>query len=440
MNAPLAAMPACADPAAAPQCTVLCVDDEPNILSSLRRLFRPQGYRMLTAESAIDALALLEREHVDVVISDMRMPQMDGAQFLAHVRERWPDAVRLLLTGYADMERTVAAINSGEILRYLSKPWNDVDVMLTVRQALERKSLEREKLRLEALTRRQNAQLKVTNDTLEAKVAERTAALAAANAKLEASFVTSIKMFSSMIEMRGGGLAGHSRRTADLARRIAQQMGLGGAETQNVFLAALLHDVGKIGFSDVLLARPVNALAGEHLVQYRKHPARGAQALTALAELAPAAAIVRAHHERFDGSGFPDGLAAGEIPLGARILAVANDYDDLQTGVLAQPTLTAPAAVAAIEKARGHRYDPAVVAALVAVLAGGQADGAGEATVNSSHLEPGMVLARDAVAADGALLLAADYVLDERLIRQLRQYEQTEGTTLVFRVKTQREG
>jgi response regulator RpfG family c-di-GMP phosphodiesterase len=214
-------------------------------------------------------------------------------------------------------------------------------------------------------------------------------------------------------------------------------MRLSAADTQVVFLAALLHDVGKIGFSDVLLAKPVNALAGEHLVQFRKHPTRSAQAITALAELAPAAAIVRAHHERLDGSGFPDGLVGEAIPLGARILAVADDYDGLQTGVLAQPALAAAAAAAAIAKASGRRYDPAAVSALFAALAGTQADAAGETSVTSAHLEPGMVLARDAVAADGALLLAADYVLDERLIRQLRHYEQTEAMKLTFHIKTQ---
>src|SRR5450432_2831088 len=125
-----------ADKIVDPQWAILCVDDEQNIVSSLRRIFRQHSYRVLTATSGAEALGLLERESVDLVISDMRMPEMDGAQFLEQVRNRWPDTVRLLLTGYADMEATIGAINRGEIYRHIDKPWNDDDVVTTVRRGL----------------------------------------------------------------------------------------------------------------------------------------------------------------------------------------------------------------------------------------------------------------------------------------------------------------
>ena len=162
-----------ASTAAAPP-TILCVDDEPNILSSLRRLFRPHGYRVLTADGGAAGLALLESETVDLVISDMRMPHMDGAQFLAQVRQRWPGTIRLLLTGYADIQSILDAINQGEIYRYVTKPWDENDIVLVVRHALERRALEQEKLRLEALTASQNVELQALNASLEAKVATRT--------------------------------------------------------------------------------------------------------------------------------------------------------------------------------------------------------------------------------------------------------------------------
>lgn len=142
--------------ASEPQATILCVDDEANILSSLRRVFRAKGYRMLTAGSGREGLEILESEPVDLVISDMRMPEMDGARFLEYVRDRWPDTIRLLLTGHADIQSILDAINRGEIYRYITKPWDDSDITLVVRHALERKALEQEKKRLEALTRHQN--------------------------------------------------------------------------------------------------------------------------------------------------------------------------------------------------------------------------------------------------------------------------------------------
>ncbi|MCB1968144.1 MAG: response regulator, partial [Candidatus Accumulibacter sp.] len=189
-------------PAAAPA-TLLLVDDEPSILSALRRLFRPCGYRILTAESGAAGLELLGHEDVDLIISDMRMPEMDGAQFLERVRAEWPRVVRILLTGYADITSTVNAINKGEIYRYISKPWDDNDIVLIVRDALERQRLQRENTRLLALTQSQNEELKVLNSGLEARVRERTVELEQvngflnlANDTLKQSFLVSIKVFS----------------------------------------------------------------------------------------------------------------------------------------------------------------------------------------------------------------------------------------------------
>src|SRR5574337_781975 len=203
--------------------TLLLVDDEPSILSSLRRLLRPVGYRIHTAESGRAGLELLEREPVDLVISDMRMPEMDGAKFLEQVRLRWPQTMRLLLTGYADMSSTIAAINRGEIYRYVAKPWDDNELMLIVRDALEHRRLENENARLLALTQEQNDALRELNSSLEEKGRERTTELEqvnsflnVANDKLKQNFVVSIKMFTGLMELRGGAMAGHSRRVADL--------------------------------------------------------------------------------------------------------------------------------------------------------------------------------------------------------------------------------
>ena len=176
------------EPAVAAPATLLLVDDEANILSSLRRLFRPEGYRILTAESGPEGLELIAAERVDLVISDMRMPGMDGAAFLAHVRERSPDSVRILLTGYADINATVSAINEGEIYRYVAKPWDDRDMLLMVRDVLQRRALERENAALAALTRRQNEELQAANSSLERKVAERSPDLCQRPGRVQAQF------------------------------------------------------------------------------------------------------------------------------------------------------------------------------------------------------------------------------------------------------------
>jgi response regulator RpfG family c-di-GMP phosphodiesterase len=215
------------------QWRLLCVDDEPNILSSLRRLFRGAGYQIAVANSGAEGLQALEAEGFDLVISDMRMPEMDGSRFLEQVRARWPETIRILLTGYADIASTIDAINKGQIFRYISKPWNDNDILLIVRHALERKELERAKAQLEALTLRQNEELKTLNASLEVKVQARTTELAGANEKLKSSFLTSIKVFANLIDLRENALAGHSRRVADLARKIANKLELSPRDVQD---------------------------------------------------------------------------------------------------------------------------------------------------------------------------------------------------------------
>lgn len=422
------------DSAEAPS-TVLCVDDEPNILSALRRLFRPCGYRVLVAESGAQGLEILRSETVDLVISDMRMPHMDGAQFLKAVKQEWPDAVRILLTGYADIGSTIEAINQGEIYRYITKPWTDGDMVLTVRQALDGKALKREKERLEALTLEQNEALRELNESLETKVQARTADLQKANEKVKQSFLTAVKIFSTLMEMRHPILAGHSRRVAAVARSMAIHMGMNNMGVQNVFVAGMLHDIGKIGFTDTLLTRPVRTMNPEDLLIYRKHPLDGESALMALEELAPVTKLVRHHHERFDGQGFPDGLRGIDIPLGARLLAVANDYDSLQIGTFSALRFTPEEARQALEKDRGKRYDPQVLDALVVVTTAPPKPVVRQRECLLSELEPGMVLAREFTRSGGVLLLGVDQVLSAKLIERMQAFEAAEGVEMTAFVK-----
>jgi response regulator RpfG family c-di-GMP phosphodiesterase len=416
--------------------TVLCVDDEKNILSALRRLFRAQGYEVLTEESARAGLDLLGTRAVDVVISDMRMPEMDGVEFLEQVRLRSPDSVRLLLTGNADVRLILDAVNRGEIHRYITKPWDDHDMLLVVRHALERKAMVEEQRRLEALTQIQNEQLRGWNQDLEAKVAARTTELEASNEKLKRNFLTSIQVFSSIIELRGANLAGHSRRVADLARRLAVRLHVDTREAQQIFIAGLLHNIGKVGFSDNMLQMPVSRMNGDLLGQYRRYPERGEQLLVPLEDLREAAAIVRAHQERFDGEGFPDRLAGLDIPLGARILALASDYDNLQIGVLTERQLRPEQAAGIVIDSRGKRYDPSVVAAFEELMSGRvPVEPRRDRTLRVAELRPGMRTARDLVRSDGSLLLSAEHVLTERMIRQLADFERMAEVTFSVYVK-----
>ena len=163
---------------------ILCVDDESQILMSLKRVFRRSGHTVSTANSAADGLAFLAENQVDIVISDMRMPEMDGHHFLAEVASLYPDTIRMLLTGYADMESTIGAINNGSIYRYIAKPWDDTDLLMCAQSALEVKNLRDERNQLNALTQKQNEDLQKLNASLELKVQERTAELEASRGEI----------------------------------------------------------------------------------------------------------------------------------------------------------------------------------------------------------------------------------------------------------------
>ncbi len=422
--------------------TLLLVDDEPSVLNALRRLFRPQGYRILMAPGGQEGLELLRQNTVDLVISDMRMPVMDGARFLEEVRRHDPRITRILLTGYADITSTIAAINNGEIHRYIAKPWDDQDMLLVVREALGRRDLERHNAELLALTQKQNEALAELNHSLEARVQARTSELEQVNAMLgkayedlDANFTLAMTVFSGLMEMREDGIAGHSRRVATLVQRVAPRLGMDPRAQRDTHLAALLHDIGKIGFPDRMLGKPVSTFSPEEASRYRRHPVDGEAALLPLAQLHTAGHLIRQHHERLDGLGFPDGLSGDEIDLGARLLAVVSDYDDLLHGALSERRHTVESALQAIKGGCDTRYDRRVVDTFVKVLQETQAEISSDVLLEPHELRAGMVLGQDLVSTKGAILLTAGHVFDERVIRVVNDFAHKQGLKLKLSIQ-----
>jgi response regulator RpfG family c-di-GMP phosphodiesterase len=423
-----------------PAWTLLAVDDEPNILAALRRLFRATGWRILTAGNAEEALAVLATEPVNAVLSDMRMPGMDGVQLLERVSLGWPRIARLLLTGQADLRSTIDAINRGRLHRYITKPWNDDELVLTLRQVAENQQLEADKQALERLTQQQNDALKALNAGLEARVAVRTEELAAANDKVKRNYLTSIKSFTALIELRGSAQVGHARQVADLTRRIAQAMSLGADAAHDLPIAALLHDIGHIGLSDAVLARPVSRLDRDELRRYRLHPVLGEQALLASDDMQGVAPLIRAHHERWDGQGFPDGLRGEAIPLGARILAVADAFEDLRGGRIDAQALSPLDARRAVLAGRGSQFDPNVVDAFASLFsAAPPKPPAPTLRLRTAELRAGQTLTQDFVSPEGVLLLSAGSRLNDDLIGRICAFERKHGLALMLAVQLPQE-
>lgn len=408
------------------------VDDEANILKSLRRLFDDEPFEVETAASGEDALVFLRAKvEVGVIVTDQRMPGMSGAQFLEKAREIVPEAVRIVLTGYADVVAAVDAINKGGAHRYITKPWNDQDLVLAVREAAQRYSLVRENRRLTGVVLRQNKELKEWNVNLEQRVAGQTGeirrqneTLCALNEKLQRNFADMLGAFAALIELRGSASRDHSRNVAALAERIACSMALPAEEIETIRVAALLHDIGKIGCSDLLLRKVEKSMTPAEKAAYMEHPVRGQTAIDTIEELRPAGVIIRGHHECWDGSGFPDNLHGEAIPVGSRIVAVA---DFLDHEIASRRNGSTPDSVLdALRALLGTRFDPRLfrcaaetVPPVFAELP--QAAGAVEMELSLEDLCEGMVLSRDIVSGTGILLLRAGMTLDSSSIKGLRR-------------------
>ncbi len=469
--------PADAPPAAPAQAVLLLVDDEPSILSALRRLLRPLGHKVLLAESGAAALAILAQEPVDLVLSDMRMPGMDGAQLLQAVRERWPEVARLLLTGYADIGSTIAAINQGEIQRYIAKPWDDQELLLAVREGLERRRLRQENQRLLALSQDQNEQLQAANTLLEdlngqleasnvrlsngnleleRRVKERTAELELsnadlaeanrlmeqahqklhqANALLEENFAMSISVFSALLELRDGSVSGHGHKVAELAQRLAEQLKLGAIEKVDIYNAGLLHEIGKIGLPDELMNKTVSLMSGSEFERYKRHPLQAQAALMPLGRLHQTALIIRSQHERVDGHGFPDGLSGYEVPLGSQILNLASTYESLLAGRLAEKEYSAQEAAALIAETAEQHYAPELIEAFNTLLPDLIAASDAVTELDSQHLKPGMVLARALLSPQGSTLLPMGFRFTAQLVAQVQKLEARDQIALRYFVK-----
>lgn len=413
---------------------LLLVDDEENILRSLKRVLRNESYQLSTATSGDDALAQMAEAPYDLVISDARMPGMDGASLLAQVRNRWPDCIRILLTGYADMGATVKAINEGQIYRYIAKPWDDEELKLVIRQALAFQHSERRRLALEKLTRKQNRELQALNNSLEDKVRARTEELQQtadmvdlAYSELRNSYVTATEVFSALINRRLPGHRQPNARVIALVRAFAEYHKLDEELARDLSMAAALYNLGKLSWPDELFHTPSDLMSKDQRLRFQKYPVEGEQLLMALEPLKGAARIIRHHQEKWNGYGIPDRLEADRIPYGARLLRLAVDFIELQCGLILERRVPREAALKLVQRYRGRLYDPQLADQFLQICIELAPDIESEdpdvLVLDTRRLKPGMVLARNLYAASGMLLLNAGKELTAMLIDKLAAFE-----------------
>lgn len=416
---------------------LLLVDDEKNILRSLQRVLRKEPYELTTATSGDQAVGLLEEQRFDLVISDARMPGIDGPTLLATIKKKDPWCIRILLTGYADINSTIKAINDGQIYRYISKPWDDDELRLIIRQALAFQHSERRRLALEKLTRKQNRELHELNATLEQKVHARTEELREtadmldlAYKELRQSYVTATEVFSSLIDKRLPANRQPNAKVIALVKAFADYHKLDDELARNLAMAAALYNLGKLSWPDELFSTPSDLLSKDQRLEYMRYPVAGEQLLMALEPLRDTAKIIRHHQEKWNGYGVPDRLEGKDIPFGARILRLAVDFIELQFGLILERRVPRDNAIKLIKRYRDRLYDPEIADQFLEMVIEVAPDIDHEdpdvLVLDTLRLEPGMVLARNLYAASGMLLLNEGKVLTAILIDKLAAFEKGE--------------
>jgi putative nucleotidyltransferase with HDIG domain len=324
----------------------LVVDDEPRLRRVLVRLLEGEGFTCREAGSGTEALAMLEQESAPLVISDLRMPQMDGVALLREIIARWPDTAVIMVTAVAEVESAVACLQLGA-LDYVAKPFHLDEVRARVMQALDKR-----RLKLELEGHRQH---------LEERVREQAR-------RIEELSLERLQALVHFLEEKDAYLRGHSVRVTKYAVGIAKRLGLRQDVVDVISLGAELHDIGKIGVSEMVLNKPGKLTDAEYR-HVMEHPVIGARILAPLMRDAPLAlAIVRHHHERLDGKGFPDGFKADRIPLEVRVVTVADSFDAMTSLRSYRSALSFEVAVKELEDWKGRQFDASVVDALVAAF------------------------------------------------------------------------
>ena len=401
---------------------LLFVDDEHGVLDALERLFFDDDYHIETAGSGKEALTKMISNNFSLIISDQRMPEMIGAEFLQKAKELSPDTIRIMLTGQSDIKDAVAAINKGEVYKYINKPWDDEELRQIVKQALKQYDLVVENRGLHTLVKEQNEALKDINENLKQKVQKRTHEIEEKSKELEHNFIASIRVFAGILSHYDSFLGEHNKRVSALAVKLAEGMDLPESQVLDIEIAGLLHDIGAIALPKRVFSRDSCELSNTELLQLQRHPLLGQETLTPIDKLHTVGVIIRHHHERYDGTGYPDGLKGEKIPLESRILAVVDCYD-LKANARGYFQKASPKLAAdELLKHRGSSFDPQIVNAFFDLFKKTKVSQEDEIALSLSELEEGMKISKALFTRGGVLLLEKDSVIQEKDLVRIHNF------------------
>lgn len=327
----------------------LIVDDEAPLRAILRRVMEAEGFECAEAPSGVEALQLLERQPTLLVLSDYHMPRMDGGELLRNIQQRWPDTAVVIVTAVSDVDQAVRCLDEGA-LDYVTKPFRLEEIRGRVGQALEKRRLLTEN--------------RAYREQLEARVVEQAH-------RYENLFLASLQSLADALEVKDAYTWGHSTRVCRYAMAIARELCVSEDMLRQIDLGSRLHDLGKIGVREDILNKD-GPLTDAEYAHVMEHPVIGWKLLSPLLQDAPhALAVVRNHHERFDGKGAPDKLSGRNIPLEARICAVADSFDAMTSGRPYRAGMSVEYALSELHRCSGSQFDVECVHAFERALNAG---------------------------------------------------------------------
>jgi response regulator RpfG family c-di-GMP phosphodiesterase len=405
---------------------LLVVDDEEIVLLALQETLRREHYEVITTSDPAVALAELKKRPFAVIITDQRMPGLTGLELLAQARQIQPDATRILITAVLSLDTVIDSINKGEIYRFIVKPWLREELLVTVKNAVQRHELIQQNAQLQSTTQTINEQLAGLNHALEHQVelvAQQNQQLADMNRQLEQNLFRSMELSLHTMQTFYPTLGAQARRAAQLCRAIADATNLSAEDRRTLECAALLHDIGMVGVPRQIIRSweddPRSIGAAERAL-VEQHPMLGQELCAFGPGMEKAAEVIRSHHERFDGTGFPDKLSGEKIPWLARLLAVAATW--------ASSKRTREDAVEEIKRQAGAAFDPEAVRAFLKALPATPLPRK-EREVMLADLRPGMVLARGIYTANGLLIASEGQQLNATYIEKLFHHNRIQPIT-----------
>lgn len=412
---------------------VLCVDDESNILRAIKRMAHRQPYELITASSGAEALEIMAQKTINLIVSDMKMPQMSGPELLQAVAEQYPDTYRIVLSGYSDMEAAIKAVNKGKIHRFLQKPWQNQELLEAIAEGLQGMLIARENTLLQQKVAAQNQQLKELNESLEEKVQLRTKQIQLAVRKLQHHSLAMEKVLYNVLGTHPKMSGEFANNVARLAKGIALQMQLEPAQVKLVGRAGLLCELGLLGLDDELYSRPFNTLNYEQQRAFMQQTENIALIMGPATELKELVSVLEQQFAQFDGREDTCPLLGNEISIGARVLAVARDYWRYACKRMTDQAMDKDQCLREIRKYQGVKYDPEVVEALFSVRSGLTTNDKRQG-ITTAQLKPGMVLKENLFSVTHILLLPDGHVFTEETINKLMHFEAGQDHPLLLEV------